>query len=113
MKLIRIAYHRNGVMGAGFHAVAFRYRYEGTDRRMVAAVFSTVELEPGQAHPCNGRLAVLYADYAATGLLESPLNKWRGDDFEPQLRQWIAIWEQDQAAAVAEQSAGAGASVRH
>lgn len=99
MRLVKIAYHRNGLMGEGFHAVAFRYRFEGKERRMIATVFSSHEPDPGDVHPCTGRLAVLDADYSATGLLDYPLNQWRGDDFEPQLRQWIATWAEDQARA--------------
>ena len=101
MKLIKVAYHRNGVAGEGFHVVAFRFRHDGKYRRMVATLFSTAEPELGEVHPCNGRLAVLDADCAAAGVIERPDNQWRGDDFEPQLRQWIAQWDVDRERRVA------------
>jgi hypothetical protein len=97
MRLVKIAFHRNGLMGEGFHAVAFRYRFEGQERRMIATVFSAYEPDSGEVHPCTGRLAVLDADYSASGLLDVPLNQWRGDDFEPQIRQWIATWAEGEA----------------
>ena len=90
MSLRSLAYHRNGVMGEGFWAVAFTLRDGNRTRRMVAAAFDTVEVEPGAVHPCNGRLAVFDADQASEGDLSYPQNRWRGDNFEPTIRDWIA-----------------------
>lgn len=63
----RIRYQRNGVHGAPFHAVAFRYG----KRHLVAAVFEE-----------SGFCAVIEP--------ANPRNAWRGDDFEPPLRAAIA-----------------------
>jgi hypothetical protein len=87
MKLISLAYHRNGCFGEGFWAVAFHYKTNGRDHPMIAAVFETQEMAAGAVHPCTGQLAVLDAGLAATGHVGQ---RWRGDEFEPQLRQWIA-----------------------
>jgi hypothetical protein len=92
MKLTSLAYHRNGVGGEGFHAIAFTYRENGRTHRMVATVFSyDGDKYYGKVHPCTGRVAVLDADLAASGKVgRDDNNTWRGDNFEPQLRQWIA-----------------------
>lgn len=92
MKLVKIAYHRNGVMGQGFYAVAFKFLDDGICHNMIATVFGPDPENSGEVQPCNGHLAVLDADCAAAGLLDRPQNKWRDDHFEPQLRQWIACW---------------------
>jgi hypothetical protein len=70
---IRGRFHRNGVMGAGFAALSFRCRIRGCGRsfrEMIATVFD----EPGciaVVEPANIR------------------NCWRGDDFEPLLREAV------------------------
>lgn len=61
-----IRFHRNGCFGAGFYVVWFRW--EG--RQLQAAVFDAAE-----------HVAVTSAD-----LREA----WRGDQFEPELRAYIA-----------------------
>ena len=102
MKLTAVAHHRNGVGGEGFYAVAFSYRLDRRNHRMIATVFiSDVDLPAGEVHPCTGRVAVIDADLAAAGQVgEKPLNQWRGDHFEPQLRQWIAQYEITRATAL-------------
>ena len=95
MKLTKIAYHRNGVGGIGFYAVAFRYREGGKNRCMIATVKGS-DVAPGEVHPCTGDLTVLDAVLAAQGIIDYPENRWRGDDFEPLRRQWIAQWSEDE-----------------
>lgn len=77
-----VDYHRNGVAGEGFHVITFTMR-DGRERRpMVATVFAT----PGQ-------IAVLDVGKLADGDVAFGSNSWRGDDFEPELRQAIAEYE--------------------
>ena len=105
MKLTALAYHRNGVAGEGFWAVAFTWR-SGLRKpiNMVATVFESNEHDAAEVHPCTGHLAVLDATLAALGLVKA---RWRGDDFEPQLRQWIAQHHAAQAAKQADKLAKA------
>jgi hypothetical protein len=83
MKLrnIKVAYHRNGCGGDGFHVAHFNHP-EGNHNPMVAVIFET----PGQC-------AVLDISLLAQGVIGDP-NKWRGtDDFEKDLRAAIAAYE--------------------
>lgn len=77
-----VAYHRNGVAGEGFHVVTFTMRDGREGRPMVATVFAT----PGQ-------VAVLDVGKLADGDVAFGSNSWRGDNFEPGLRQAIARWD--------------------
>lgn len=98
MKLTAVEYHRNGVGGEGFHAVAFTFREDGAKHRMIATVFTAGDIPDGEVGPCTGRLAVLDADLAAAGKLgRAPMNQWRSDNFEPTIRQWIAQYTAKQA----------------
>lgn len=76
LKIDLARYHRNGIMGQGFTAVAFRWRMQGErkERRFVATVFEE-----------TGACAVIEPDNLH--------NRWRGDDFEPFLRAAIATVE--------------------
>lgn len=70
-----IAYHRNGIGGTGFHVILFRWE----NANMVAIVFQ----EPGH-------VAVLDSKETASGNIAfANGNSWRGDNFEPRLREWI------------------------
>jgi hypothetical protein len=102
VRLTAVAYHRNGIFGRGFHAVAFRALIENGWRNMIATVFDADAMEDGEVHPVTGMCAVMDADLAAKGVVCSPDNTWRGDNFEPQLRQWIAQHRVELAAALAE-----------
>lgn len=93
LKLIAVAHHRNGCFGRPFYAVTFRWKDSGRTRLMAATVFYDLESEDGEVHPCNGHLAVLDAGLAAEGNVEFGVNSWRADEFEPQLRQWIAQYQ--------------------
>lgn len=72
----QVSYHRNGVSGEGFFAVLFE---RGGGHLMVASVFDA-----------PGAVAVYQVDFLSTvGVLFGD-NSWRGDVFEPQLREAIA-----------------------
>jgi hypothetical protein len=78
LKILAIAYHRNGIDGAPFNVVLFRdYGPEGS--RKVAVLFE---------EPCH--CAVLDVDKLAAGDIAFGSNSWRGDHYEPHLRQAIA-----------------------
>ena len=82
IKVIEIAYHRNGVNGSGFHVVRFKW-YERGERQnhnnMLAIVFEAAD-----------HVAVLDADKLP--VIVFGVNSWRGDDFEPELRAAIKAW---------------------
>lgn len=86
IKVTDIDYHRNGISGEGFWAVAFDWKDGMYTRRMVAAVFGG----PGQ-------VAVLDAELASERDVTFGSNSWRGDHFETFLR--LAIEEHEKEAA--------------
>jgi hypothetical protein len=67
-----IEYHRNGIAGEGFHMVQFDLRgsWLRTPQALTAVVFET-------------------SRYCAVIDPTDPNNKWRGDQFESQLREAI------------------------
>lgn len=73
-KITDIDYHRNGVGGAPFHVVLFH----DEDGQKVAIVFD----EP---YHC----AVLDVRKLGAGDIRFGSNSWRGDRYEPELRQAI------------------------
>ena len=75
LKIIAIAHHRNGICGAPFNVALF---HDGESRK-VGIVFE----EP---HYC----AVLDVDKLVAGDIQFGSNSWRGDKYEPHLRQAIA-----------------------
>lgn len=80
---IEVAYHRNGVGGAGFHVATFSVRASGAYRDMIAVLFSE-----------EGECAVFDIAELAKGNIEfGHGNSWRGDHFEPQLREAVAKWQ--------------------
>ena len=78
LKIIAIAHHRNGICGAPFDVVLFQ-DYGSDGSRKVAVLFE----EP---YHC----AVLDVDQLAAGDIAFGSNSWRGDKYEPQLRQAVA-----------------------
>ncbi len=79
LKIINIAFHRNGICGAPFHVVLFHDSGpEGS--RKVAIVFD----EP---HHC----AVLDIAKLAAGTITFGNNSFRGDNYESSLREAIRI----------------------
>jgi hypothetical protein len=77
LKIIEIAGHRNGVAGAHFCVVLFKER--GADAK-VAVVFDEWS-----------HCAVLDITKLAKGDIAFGSNSWRGDDYEPYLRDAIAL----------------------
>ncbi len=77
IKAISIARHRNGVAGQPFDVILFRECGRGGSRK-VGIVFD----EPGYC-------AVLDICLLATGDIAFGSNSWRGDDYEPHLREAI------------------------
>lgn len=79
-----IAHHRNGIAGAPFYVVLFTDPEEGS-KPMVGIVF-----EP------EYHVAVLELTQALAGNVAfAEGNSWRGDVYEPRLRQAIRHWEAD------------------
>lgn len=74
-----IARHRNGVGGAPFHVVLF---YDDDEGPMVAIVFD-------EKFHC----AVLHRDKLAAGDIAFASNSWRGDRYEPHLRDAILAFD--------------------
>ena len=77
LKIIDIAHHRNGVAGAPFDIVLFKECGRGGNRKL-GIVFD----EPNYC-------AVLDIGLLAAGDIAFGSNSWRGDDYEPHLRQAI------------------------
>jgi hypothetical protein len=79
--IIAVANHRNGICGAPFHVVLFE---DGGDKgsRKLGILFE----EP---HHC----AVLEVDKLAAGDIAFGSNSWRGDKYEPHLRQVITNYQ--------------------
>jgi len=86
IKVDEVAYHRNGMCGAPFHVVTFRYRVGGErkDRHLVAFVFEAA------AHVAVMDRELLGAGAIAFGGTDDGCNSWRGDTFEKPLRAAIA-----------------------
>jgi len=80
LKIITIAHHRNGVGGAPFDVVLFdeAKRAHPENHRKVGIVFD----EPGH-------VAVLDIAKLAAGDIAFGSNSWRGDNYEPHLRDAI------------------------
>ena len=73
IKIVEIAYHRNGICGNGFHVVNFLAKFKGngnSQSNMVAILFEE-----------SGSCAVLDVDLLAKGDAKFGSNSWRGDHF--------------------------------
>lgn len=75
LNIERIAHHRNGIAGSPFHVLIFSDQADG---RMVGVVF-------GQ----ESHVAVLQLSKLSAGDITFGSNSWRGDRYEPFLRQAI------------------------
>lgn len=87
LQIEEVAYHRNGISGEGFYVVLFRFvedvKIAAESRPMMAVLFSA----PGQC-------AVLDREQSRRGNIAFAVgNSWRGDRFEPALREAIAEFE--------------------
>jgi hypothetical protein len=83
--ITHIAHHRNGIDGAPFHVVLFEDTGAETSRK-VAVVFDA-------PHHC----AVLDIGKLAAGDIAFMSNSWRGDVYEPHLRNAIELLSKSQA----------------
>ena len=81
LRIENIQHHRNGISGAPFHILIFRDPEAG---RMLGVVFDE------QHHA-----AVFNLDKLAVGNIAFGENSWRGDHYEPHLRE--AIIEHERA----------------
>lgn len=81
LNIDRIEYHRNGICGAPFHAILFHDHDVG---RMVGIVFD----EPYH-------VAVLNIDKLFLGDIAFGSNSWRGNRYEPLLRETIREFTHD------------------
>ena len=85
LKIISIAHHRNGVGGAPFDIVLFEDKgAEGS--RKVGIVFDAPH-----------HVAVLDVVRLAAGDIAFMSNSWRGDNYEPHLRDAIETLSKSQA----------------
>ena len=78
IKIEKIAHHRNGISGEPFYVVLFK---NGKDT-MLATVFED-----------KGYVSVFDLTLLCNHVIEFAENSWRGDDFEPALREAIEKWE--------------------
>jgi hypothetical protein len=92
LKTIAIAHHRNGIDGAPFHVVLFKDGGDAGDRKL-AVLFDL-------AHHC----AVLDVAKLASADLAFGSNSWRGDQYEPYLRQVIRAFQAGELATAADLS---------
>lgn len=83
LRIENIQRHRNGVSGAPFHVLLFRDPVEG---RMLGIVFEQ-----------KYHVAVFNLDKLALGNIAFGVNSWRGDHYEPHLRNAIARCEEMEA----------------
>jgi hypothetical protein len=81
IRVDEIAYHRNGVTGAGFHVILFHQR--GLSCEMMAVVFEA-----------PGHVAVFDKDVLNDDVVAFGENSWHGDEFESDLRKAIKKQEE-------------------
>lgn len=91
-----VSYHRNGICGNGFYAIRFQSDIEGYDgkwggkphpERKDANFLGIVFDEPGScAITCLDLIPEVGVKFAAG-------NSWRGDHYEPELREAIKTHE--------------------
>lgn len=84
IKPLAIQYHRNGVSGNGFHVIRFREASINGSAKAGSAEMVGIVFEE------KGSVAVLQVSELVNGNIGDG-NKWRGDDFEPSLRQAIEL----------------------
>jgi hypothetical protein len=78
-KVLKVAHHRNGIGGAPFYVVSFK----STDKQNMVGILFEGDAE----------CAVLDVDMLKDGVIEFGQNSWRGDNYEPELRQAVEAYE--------------------
>jgi hypothetical protein len=73
IKIVSVAFHRNGIFGNGFYTILFDEKDEG---RMVASLFSG----------SSGYCAVYNVNKLVKGDIKAGSNSYRGDVYESVLR---------------------------
>jgi hypothetical protein len=81
--VLSVASHRNGISGEGFHVIIFKDLNSGENNKyfegpFVATVFNDASY-----------VAVYHLETLAKGEIRAGHNSWRGDHYEPVLRQVI------------------------
>lgn len=84
-----IDYHRNGVGGVGFFVVKFVEPAE--ERRMLAVLFPGPNVSD-EGGTINGLCAVFDRTKLTQDIITFGINSWRGDAYEPELRQAILAY---------------------
>lgn len=93
-----IAHHRNGVGGVPFYVVLFTDK-DATKHQMVGICFE--EDDPHGAGYVSPHTAVLDLTETVNGNIAfGEGNSWRGDTYDPPLREAIAKWSAERAAAL-------------
>lgn len=77
IKVDGVEFHRNGIRGVGFHVIRFHTGRRPNRQDLVGIVFSNAD-DPDNPAALDGYVAVI--DPAA------PSEKFRGDNFERELR---------------------------
>lgn len=95
-KIEEIAWHRNGVSGEGFHVIRFIAEVEENSQEEAKIWGGPAEEPVKDAHwlailfDAPGQCAVICLDLIPTrGVKFAGGNSWRGDHYEPELRQAI------------------------
>jgi hypothetical protein len=86
MRLLKVAYHRNGVSGLGFDVAILR---DGENRKMLVVRFSKKADKGAGAVLC----AAFDLDLLAKDEIGFGVNSWRGDEYANFLDPLIAEWE--------------------
>jgi hypothetical protein len=107
-RVLDVAFHRNGVGGAGFHVVLFKPAPDLDDRWHGDDVFMAVVFD------APGHVAVMRLSHRPQGEDDDPkgladeeihANKWRGEHFERELRDAIDAHTMRQVETQAERAA--------
>lgn len=88
--VLKVAWHRNGISGEGFHTALFTFNEGGKQHRMVAVRFGDAKSD----RKVGGvQCAVLDVDLLKKGVIEMGQNSWRGDHFVDAIDAAIAAFE--------------------
>lgn len=105
-KVHEVAYHRNGIAGAGFHLIRFAWEDDGeTGENFLATIFDAPTDEDGYAIPkhmefVNPQVAIIDLD-KLPAISMGDGNAWRGDRFADVLYGVLYEGERAERAAMA------------
>jgi hypothetical protein len=86
IKILKVAHHRNGMLGNSFHVVTFK----NYDLTMVGIVFDKPE-----PYNFDKKVAILNIDLLSQGIIEFGENSWRGDEFADDLYKAVEEYEKN------------------